>query len=157
MSNKRGPNNTVSVVTDLVVPLIEQQNLILWDVRFEKEGSVWFLRIILDKKEGVTVEDCENISRPLDKLLDDADPIEQSYCLEVASAGLERELTKQWHFDSCTDQKVVVRLIRPREGERDFVGNLKGLIGNEITITQGENEVSFVQSEVAYVRLYIEF
>lgn len=157
MSNKGSAKSTVSVVTELVMPLIEQQGLILWDVRFEKEGSMWLLRIIIDKEGGVDVEDCENLSRPFDKLLDDADPIEQSYCLEVASAGLERELTKPWHYEKCAGEKVVVRLIRPRDGERDFIGNLKGLVDNTATIMQNETEVSFVLSEVAYVRLYVEF
>lgn len=102
---KKNGGNTVKIVTDLVKPIVDELGLILWDVRFEKEGSIWLLRVIIDKVGGVSVDDCEAVSRPLDKLLDEVDPIDQSYCLEVASAGLERELTKSWHFDECIGKK----------------------------------------------------
>lgn len=156
MANKKG-GNTVSIVTDLVEPLVLQQGLILWDVRFEKEGSMWLLRIILDKEGGITVDDCESISRPLDKLLDEVDPIEQSYCLEVASAGLERELTKQWHFDQCIGKEVLVKLIRPQDGERDFVGELKSFCDNTVNIENDNKAMAFNINDVAYVRLTINF
>ena len=86
--------NTVEAVTELVKPIIEQMGLILWDVRFVKEGAGWYLRIFIDKDSGVTIEDCENVTRAVDKPLDDLDPIEQNYCLEVSSPGIERELVK---------------------------------------------------------------
>lgn len=156
MANKKG-GNTVSIVTDLVEPLVLQQGLILWDVRFEKEGSMWLLRIILEKEGGITVDDCESISRPLDKLLDEVDPIEQSYCLEVASAGLERELTKQWHFDQCIGKEVLVKLIRPQDGERDFVGELKSFCDNTVNIENDNKAMAFNINDVAYVRLTINF
>lgn len=161
MANKKSGGNTVEIVTSLVMPLIEEQGLILWDVRFEKEGSMWILRIIIDKAEGIKVDDCENISRPFDKILDEADPIDQSYCLEVASAGLERELTKQWHFNQCAGQKVCARLIRPLDGERDFIGELQKMQDNIVTINLLDDDTVKVfetsLKDVAYVRLYIEF
>lgn len=154
---KKG-GNTVKIVTDLVMPLIEEQNLILWDVRFEKEGSMWLLRVIIDKEGGISVDDCEALSRPLDKLLDEVDPIEQSYCLEVASAGLERDLTKDWHYEKSIGQKVVAKTIRPIEGQREFIGVLKSYQDhNIILVLDSGDEINFQKSEAAYIRWYVEF
>lgn len=157
--NKGGKGgNTVLIATNLIMPLIEERELILWDLKFEKEGSLWILRVIIDKESGINIEDCEDLSRPFDKLLDLQDPIEQSYCLEVSSAGLERELSKQWHFDCSIGKKVVVRLIRPLDGERDFVGELKGFCDNVVTIVAGDGtDRSFKMDDAAYVRYYVEF
>lgn len=155
---KKNSNNTVGVVSDLIAPLIKEQDLILWDVRFEKEGSLWLLRIIIDKKpDGVSIDDCEKLSRPVDKLLDEADPIDQSYCLEVASAGLERELTKDWHFEESIGKVIQVKLIRPYNGEREFIGKLIKYELNQITI-ECENDVyTFTKNETAYIKWYVEF
>ena len=86
---------TVERAEQIARPVLEQLKLTLWDVRFEKEGSVWYLRYFLDKEGGVTIDDCEAFSRAVDPLLDEADPIEQSYTLEVSSPGVERELTRR--------------------------------------------------------------
>lgn len=155
---KKSGNNTVNIVSDLVAPLIKEQNLILWDVRFEKEGSMWLLRVIIDKKpDGVSIDDCEALSRPLDKLLDDVDPIDQSYCLEVASAGLERELTKDWHFEESMGKKVQIKLIRPYNGEREFIGILIKYDKTQVTISCENDEYTFVINDTAYIRWYVEF
>ena len=115
--------NTVAIVTDLATPVAKECGVNVWDVRFEKEGSIWYLRIIIDKDGGVDINDCENVSRKLDKILDEVDPIDQSYCLEVSSPGIERELVKKEHFDAFMGEEVLVRFIRPVEnGERDFEG-----------------------------------
>ena len=94
--------NTVAAVWDIAAPIAEQLGLDIWDIRFVKEGADWFLRIFIDKDGGVTIEDCENMSRAMDAPLDEADPIPQSYCLEVSSPGVERELTRDSHFEACT-------------------------------------------------------
>ncbi|MEG2813990.1 MAG: ribosome maturation factor RimP [Oscillospiraceae bacterium] len=154
--NNLSKGNTVSNVTELVTPLIEQQNLILWDVRFEKEGAMWLLKIIIDKDGGVNIDDCENLSRPLDKLLDEKDPIDQSYCLEVSSAGIERELKKDWHFLKSIGKKVQAKLIRPFEGEREFIGELTDFKNNTITIKCPTGEYSFLLSDLAFVRWAFE-
>ena len=92
--------NTVAAVWDIAAPIAEQLGLDIWDIRFVKEGADWFLRIFIDKDGGVTIEDCENMSRAMDAPLDEADPIPQSYCLEVSSPGVERELTRDSHFEA---------------------------------------------------------
>ena len=87
--------STESRIYSMVKPIADEHGLIVWDVRFEKEGAVWYLRVLLDHMDrAVTIADCEAVTRPLSKLLDDDDPIQQSYTLEVGSAGLERELIR---------------------------------------------------------------
>ena len=153
--------NTVSIASQLAEPVLQELGLKLWDIRFEKVGSIWFLRYFLEKDGGITIEDCENFSRRISKLLDEADPIDQSYYLEVSSPGVERELVKDWHFQEYIGQDVNVRLIRPVEGMRDFTGRLLSLEGDVITILlEGEEEdleMSFTRSEAAYVRLVDHF
>lgn len=158
MSNikkKNNGGNTVQIVTDLVKPLLIEQGLILWDVRFEKEGSMWILRIIIDKDGGVCIDDCETLSRAFDKVLDEADPIENSYCLEVSSAGIERELTTEWHFAQFVGANIKIRLIRPYNEERDFVGKLLRLENGNVSINCGEETFAFSMGDIAYVRLNI--
>ncbi|MFQ9871799.1 MAG: ribosome maturation factor RimP [Oscillospiraceae bacterium] len=109
--------NTVATVTQLVEPIVREAGVELWDVRFEKEGSLWFLRVYLDKEGGVTIDDCETVSRALSPVLDQADPIEQSYILEVSSPGVERDLVKDWHF-----QKYVAPVQVPHPAGRGHPG-----------------------------------
>jgi len=153
--------NTVKTATELIAPVLEELGIDLWDVRFEKEGSQWYLRYFIDRLEGdeaLTIQDCEAVSRKIDKLLDAADPIEQSYILEVGSPGIERELTQDWHFEICQDLKVTVRFIRPVDGERDFIGSLVGKKEKSITILlEDEREMVFTSDEAAYIKLYADF
>ena len=119
---------TESRIYEMVRPIAEEHGLIVWDVRFEKEGAMWYLRVLLDHMERpVNISDCEAVTRPLNKLLDDTDPIPQTYTLEVGSAGIERELIRETHFDACEGSKVRVRMIRPLEdGTRELTGILNG-------------------------------
>lgn len=154
--------NTVELVTELVSPIVDSLGLILWDVRFEKEGSAWFLRVFIDKEEkAVSTEDCEAVSRPLSDKLDACDPIEQSYYLEVSSPGLDRQLRKPEHFEKCEGMDVVVHLIRPFEGVRDFAGNLAASNDKEFSIIpEGKTEeeaISFTYAECAYVKIDFKF
>lgn len=130
----------------------------LWDVRFEKEGSLWFLRVYLDKEGGVTIDDCETVSRALSPVLDQADPIEQSYILEVSSPGVERDLVKDWHFQKYVGSPVQVRLIRPVEGIRDFTGIMTGCEEAGITLLLDDDlEMQVLKSEAAYIRLVDQY
>ncbi len=91
-------------------PIVNSLGLELWDVRYLKEGAQWYLRVFIDKQEGVTIEDCENVSRAIDEPLDQLDPVDQSYCLEVCSPGLERELVRPEHFQRFEGWPVLVKL-----------------------------------------------
>ncbi len=146
--------STVQIAERLVMPLIKERGLILWDVRFEKEGSLWYLRYFIDKEGGVDINDCEFISRAVDKLLDAEDPIEQAYTLEVSSPGIERELVKDWHFEEYMGFDVQVHFIRAVEGKRDFTGELLSKDGEEIKILLDDDvEMCFIKSEAASIRL----
>ncbi len=124
MSNKKS-GNTAAEVKAIVEPIVENMGLTLWNVCFVKEGSEYYLRIFIDKDEGVTIDDCENVTRAIDEPLDRLDPIEQNYILEVSSPGVERELILDWHFDRYLGAPVMVKLIRPDEnGVREYNGTL---------------------------------
>ncbi|MCI5924909.1 MAG: ribosome maturation factor RimP [Oscillospiraceae bacterium] len=154
---KRGTNKTAELVYGLAKPIADELGLTIWDIRFEKEGAMWVLLVVIDKEGGVSIDDCEAMSRPLDKKLDEVDPIEQSYCLEVSSAGIERELTRDWHFETCKGQQIVVRLIRPYNGVREFVGTLLKLEDATVYLSAEDGEYAFRLNDIAVVRLYAVF
>lgn len=147
--------NTEAKVYAMVLPIAEEHGLIVWDVRFEKEGACWYLRVMLDHMErAVTIQDCENVTKPLNKLLDESDPIAQGYTLEVGSAGVERELLRETHFEACEGCKVCVRLIRPLEnGEREIVGTLLSCDKESVTVETGGEQTMLPLNGVAFVRL----
>ena len=147
--------NTVSLVWDLVKPYADELGLILWDVCFEKEGANYYLRIIIDKEEeGVGIDDCVNMSHAIDKPLDDADLIDRQYNLQVSSPGIERKLTRDFHFDYAMGEKVILRLIRPCDGRREFNGILTGYENGAVTILlEDEIEMTAEKKEIAFVKL----
>ena len=100
-------------VSALALPYVEAAGCSLWDVEYVKEAGEWFLRVYIDKEGGVSIDDCEAVSRPLSDALDQADPIEGSYTFEVSSAGADRVLKKPEHFARFSGQEVQVRLYRP--------------------------------------------
>lgn len=146
--------NTVDSVTELVRPIVEKMGLALWDVRFVKEGALWYLRIFIDKDSGVTIEDCENVTRAVDQPLDELDPIEQNYILEVSSPGIERELIKPEHFDAFLGADVMIKLIRPDEnGEKEFRGTLIAHDKDTVTITEDGTEKVINKKDMVYIKL----
>lgn len=160
MATSKKPN-TVEIVTQLAQPVVEEMGLQLWDVRFEKEGASWYLRLFIDKEGGVTIDDCENLSRTFDKILDEADPISQSYYFEVSSPGIGRDLVRPWHFERYLGQDVEVKMIRPMQtvqGKtvREFVGTLTKCDEQNVWVTLEGEELSFAKKDAAYIRLYEE-
>ena len=148
------PGGAAAVVEALVRPTVEGFGLRLWDVRFEKEGPDWFLRVLIDRDEALDTDTCEAVSRAIDPLLDEADPIEQSYYLEVGSPGLGRKLTRPEHYEAVKGQKVSVRLFRANEnGTKEFSGILTGREGSTITVETENGTVNFEASAASTVRL----
>lgn len=149
----------VSTVRKLVLPVVESFGLVLWDVEYVKEGSDFYLRITIDKPEGVTIEDCEKVHLAIDPLLDEADPIEDSYHLEVSSPGLERTLTEPFHFAACAGEKVELRLYAPVDGSKSFVGKLLGLTddGQILVELPDGSERAFARDRVASVKTCADF
>ena len=155
---KRGADlakNTVSQVWEIAEPIAEELGLILWDVCFEKEGANYYLRIFIDKEDGVGIEDCVNMSHAMDDPLDEADLIDGQYNMQVSSPGIERKLTRDFHFDYFMGEKVILRLIRPFEGQREFKGVLIDYSEDgAVTIEfDEENTMTAEKKEIAWVKL----
>lgn len=147
---------TVSKVWELCEPIVEGLGLKLWDVRYVKEGADWFLRVYIDKPEGIDITDCEKVSRAINDPLDELDPIENAYCLEVCSPGIERELVRDEHFEQFIGADIMVKMLRPIEGiGREFAGVLTAYEDGMVTITDhsGENEMTISKKDAAWIKL----
>ncbi len=144
-------------VAQLAAPFVEAAGCSLWDVEYVKEAGEWFLRVYIDKEGGVSIDDCEAVSRPLSDALDEADPIEGSYTFEVSSAGADRVLKKPEHFAQFQGQEVEIKLYRPRDGRKDYVGVLTAYADGDVTIQVGSAPMEFAKKDIALVRLYPRF
>ena len=139
-------------VFSLVKETVEEMGVKLWDVRFVKEGASHYLRVFIDKSEGVTIDDCTNVSHAIDPVIDEADPIDVSYYLEVCSPGLERELIRPEHFESVIGESIKIRLFKALDGKKEFTGVLKSFDGS-ITLETQEGEMNFPKGLVAKANL----
>ena len=142
-------------VTELVAsfaePIVKQHGCELWDVEYVREGSEYFLRLYLDKEGGVDINDCEAISRAIDPILDEKDPIQGSYHFEVCSAGLERALKRPSDFERFMGSPIMVKLYRPRNGLKEIPGFLRGYEEGRVTVEAGKETITFEKSELALV------
>lgn len=147
----KNTGNTADKVREIVLPVCEEMGLSIWDVTFEKEGADWFLKVLVEKEDGtLDINECEAFSRKIDPLIDEADPIDQSYFLEVGSPGIERKLRTPEHFERFIGSKVYVRLIRPdSEGKRELEGVLSAFDNGAITLDGKQVNLS----DTAFVRL----
>ena len=138
-------------------PIVEQHGCSLWDVEYVREGSERFLRLYIEKEGGVDITDCEAISRAVDPVLDEKDPIHESYHFEVCSAGLERALKRPGDFERFMGSPIMVKLYRPYNGLKEIPGILRGYEEGRVTVESGKQTVTFEKSQVALVRLRVEF
>ena len=145
------------IVTGIAQPVVEAHGCELWDVEYVREGDQRFLRLYLDKEGGVDITDCEAISRAVDPLLDEADPIAESYHFEVCSAGLERALKRPSDFEKFMGSAITVKLYRPRNGLKEIPCVLTGYEDGKVTVEAGKETITFEKSQVALVRLRVEF
>lgn len=145
------------IVQELAEPVVQAQGCSLWDVEYVREGSDYILRVIIDKEGGVDVSDCEAVSRALDPILDEKDPIQGSYHFEVCSAGLERALKRPSDFQRFLGSPITVKLYRPYNGLKEIPCVLRGYDDGRITVEAGKETVTFEKSQVALTRLRVEF
>lgn len=140
-------------VRELCEPLASELGLAVWDVQYQKEGAEWVLRIYIDKEGGVGIEDCVNMSRAIDPVLDAEDPVPQEYVLEVSSPGLNRKLTRPEHFEAYMGEPVRARLIRPLEdGRKDLEGLLIGYEEGQMELQlDEESSATLEKKELAWV------
>ncbi len=144
-------------VSALALPVVEAQGCSLWDVEYVREGDQRFLRLYIDKAGGVDISDCEAISRAMDPILDREDPIPDSYLFEVCSAWLERALKRPSDFAQFMGSPITVKLYRPRNGVKELPCVLAGYDDGVLTVQAGKETIQFQKSEVALVRLRVEF
>lgn len=156
-TQRRPGKNIVGTVKALAEPLAEELGYFIWDVEFVKEGARRILRITIDNEEGITVDDCEKFHRAIDPILDEADPIEEAYYLEVSSPGIERELKNEMHLYACEGWQVEVKLYAPINGTKLFRGILCECPEGKIVIRCGEEDMEFDASAVAKINTVYEF
>ncbi len=151
-------NKIAQKAYDIALPIAESMGLEIWDVEYLKEAGQWFLRVYIDKAEGVSINDCEDFSKAMSPALDEADPIESSYVFEVSSAGAERELKRPSDFERFMGSFVEVRLYKARDGQKTLTGHLCSYNDDgTVTIKSGDEEIAFPKGSYSAVKLRIEF
>ena len=155
MANQK---NIAGTVRELLTPTADTMGYELWDVEFVREGARRILRITIDKPEGINIDDCEAFHRAIDPILDEADPIDSAYYLEVSSPGVERDLKYDFHFAACEGEEVEVRLFAPDElGRKSIKGTLVGLEDGNIVVSLADGEVKLARSAVSKVKTVFDF
>ena len=144
-------------IAEIARPIVKEEGCSLWDVEYVREAGTWYLRVFIDKDGGVSIDDCERVSRRLDPILDEEDPIPDSYVFEVGSAGADRELKRPNDFAQFMGSEVEVKLYRPVEGSKHYTGTLASYEDGTVGILQGDKSLSFTGDQIAQVRLYVSF
>lgn len=145
------------LVEKMVEPILLQNNYELVDVEYVKEAGTWYLRIYIDKEDGVTVDDCEIVSRALDLELERKDPINDPYILEVSSPGLDRPLKKDKDFERSIGKEVEIKTYKTINNQKEFVGTLMSFDSNEVVISIEKKPMTFNRKDIAIIRLAVIF
>lgn len=155
MANKK---NIASVVEELVLPILEPKNYELVDVEFVKEGSHWYLKVFIDVEGGIKISDCEYVSRALDVKIEEVNPIQQAYILEVSSPGLDRPLKKEKDFHRSLGKAVEVKLFQAVDGEKEFTATLTDFKDDQVYLTlENEKTMVLTRKQIALIRLAVVF
>ncbi len=141
----------------LALPVCERHGVYIYNTEYKKEGSEYFLRLFIDKDGGVTIEDCENVSREISPLLDDLTFIKDAYIFEVSSPGIDRALTRPWHFEKVMGQEIDIKLFAPIDGSKEISGVLKAYSEGNITIEANDKEIIIEKGKAASVKLAFNF
>ena len=139
------------IVEALAKPIVEDEGCELWSVEYVKEAGSWYLRVFIDKEGGVDILDCERISRRIDPILDEEDPIPGSYVFEVGSAGAERELKRPSDFEKFIGSEVEAKLYQPYQGRKSIVGKLEEYNDGDVTVSG----VQLKKAQIAQVKLHV--
>ena len=153
-----GAKNVAETVWQGIQPVADELGLIIWDVEFVKEGARRILRVTIDHEDGITIDDCERMHRAIDPVLDEPDPIDTAYDLEVSSPGIERELRTDAHIDACVGERVKVKFFAPLEGKKSVDGTLAGRNESGDVLVELEGEIhAFPRNAVAKIQTVFEF
>jgi len=142
---------------EILVPIVTDAGVSVYDVEYVKEGADWYLRVYIDKPEGVNINDCEVVNRALSAKMDELDFIEDAYILEVSSPGLGRTLKKTRHFEQSMGQEVEVKTYKAINKEKMFVGILKAYEDGAVIIDTGKEDMRFEKADIVSVRLTFDF
>jgi ribosome maturation factor RimP len=138
-------------------PILDENNFELVDVEYVKEAGNWYLRIYVDKDGGITIDDCELVSRALEAILDEKDPINDPYILEVSSPGLDRPLKKEKDYKRSIGKLVEIKLYKQLDGNKEFMGNLVEYTSDTVTIESDTDNITFNRKDIALIRLAVIF
>ena len=144
-------------VAALAEPVVREEGCSLWDVEYVREAGSWYLRLYIDKEGSVSIDDCERVSRRMDPILDEADPIPDSYVFEVGSAGAERQLKRPGDFEQFMGSEVELKLYQPRDGKKLYVGSLAAYDNGDVSLKVGKEEIRFAKAQIAQVKLHVTF
>lgn len=145
--------NSSERVYELIKDAVEAEGARLWDVRFLKEGASWYLRVFIDKPEGISIDDCTNVSHAIDPIIDEADPIDVSYYLEVCSPGIERELTRSRHYEESLGKQVRLKLYRAYDGKKEITGTLEDVTEENVTLVTEGNALTVERKNISKANL----
>ena len=149
--------NYESKTEELITPILDRMGFELWDVEYVKEGADYYLRAYIDKENGITIDDCVEVSRALSDELDREDFIEDAYILEVSSPGLGRVLKKDKDFERSIGRMVELKTYKPLDGSKEFTGTLRSFDKDTVTIDTDGTERDFARADIAKINLYVEF
>ncbi|HCH28687.1 MAG TPA: ribosome maturation factor RimP [Ruminococcaceae bacterium] len=149
--------NTAQTVFRLIADAVKAQGVDLWDVAFVKEGASRYLRVFIDKPGGVDINDCTNVSHAIDPIIDEADPIDESYYLEVSSPGLNRELKRKEHFTAFIGSKIALKLYKPFDGKKQISGVLVDYLEGPVLETEDKKRLSFSPEQISKASLIEDF
>ncbi len=153
-----GAKGIAATVREGISPVADALGYMLWDVEYLKEGARRILRVTIDSESGITIEDCERMHRAIDPILDEIDPIEDAYDLEVSSPGIERDLRTDAHIDACMGERVEVRFFAPFEGQKSIEGVLAGRESCEALLLEIDGQVKTLpRQSIAKIRTVFEF
>lgn len=148
--------NAASKVYDLIKDTVESCGVHLWDVRFLKEGASWYLRVYIDSENGISIDNCTDVSHAIDPIIDEADPIDKSYYLEVCSPGIEREITRDEHYEKLIGEKIKIKLYKAIDSVKEFSGTLTAFDGEEITLGTEKGDMKFSKKDISKANVLFE-
>ena len=141
---------------EFLTPILEKKGLKLWDVVFEKEGKEYYLSAYIDKPGGVTVDDCEEVSREMNEILDREDYIKENYTFVVSSPGLDRPLKRERDFINSIGRSVEIKTYKAIDGMKEFTGVLKAFDKDTVTVDEGSSQRVFNRKDISMIHLAFE-
>lgn len=146
-----------ALLEEISAPICEEEGVYIYECEYKKEGGIFYLRLYIDKDGGVTIDDCENVSRRVNEKLDELDPIKEEYVFEVSSPGIDRKLTRPWHYEKAMGKELDIKLFAPINNQKVLSGILTAFDENSFSVDTGSEILQIEKSKASSVRLAIDF